>query len=239
MCPNIRYTQRVVNVAFNLKRLAEEIQSVACACGRSPSEVRLLAVSKTISEDHVQLAQGVGQRLFGENRVQEAACKIPRVHGENLEWHLIGPLQSNKAQSAVELFDVIQTLDRTRIVHRVNRCAEKINKFLPVFIEVNIGEESQKHGVPVDQLPTMVELIDSMPHLALQGLMSIPPYQEEAEASRPYFQRMFQLLQELNRGRPQPLRELSMGMTHDFRVAIQEGATLVRVGTAIFGPRSK
>ncbi|MFQ5929475.1 MAG: YggS family pyridoxal phosphate-dependent enzyme, partial [Acidobacteriota bacterium] len=229
----------VLDIASNLKRLWGKIESIALACGRNPEEIRLLAVTKTLSPDFVERARRAGQMLFGENRVQEAEQKISLANAKGLEWHLIGPLQSNKAQRAVELFDVIQTLDRPKIAHKVNRYAAKTANRLPVFIEVNIGEEPQKHGVLPQELPSMVELIDSMPSLDLQGLMTIPPYHEESQASRPYYKKMFQLLAEVNRSRQKPLTELSMGMSHDYRIAIQEGATLLRVGTAIFGPRSQ
>ena len=227
----------MVDVASNLERLLEKVQTIAIACRRKPEEIRVLAVSKTFSADCVRQAFASGQTLFGENRVQEAEEKIPLVNLSGLAWHLIGPLQSNKVRRAAQLFDVIQTLDRQKIVDRLNRWAEELGRTLLVFLEVKSGEEPQKHGILPQDLAGMVELVDSMPRLELQGLMTIPPYHEEAEASRPYFRQMAELLAEINRSRQQPLRELSMGMSHDYQIAIEEGATLVRIGTSIFGSR--
>jgi len=227
----------VVDVASNLERLREEVESIAVACRRKPEEIRVLAVSKTSSADCVRQASAWGQTLFGENRVQEAEEKIPLVNHSGLAWHFIGPLQSNKARRAAQLFDVIQTLDRQKIVDKLNRCAQELDRTLMVFLEVKSGAEPQKHGILPQDVVGMVELVDSMPRLELQGLMTIPPYHEEAEASRPYFRHMAELLAEVNGRRPQPLRELSMGMSHDYQIAIEEGATLLRIGTAIFGPR--
>ncbi len=227
----------VVDIASNLKRLEEEIQSVAHDCGRDPRKIRLMAVSKLFSTAVVEQAAAAGQTLFGENRPQEAWQKIPQVKQSGLCWHLIGPLQSNKARRAVEMFDVIQTLDRPKITRRVNQYARELDKTLRVFIEVNIGEELQKHGVAPEELGGMVELVDSMSALQLEGLMTLPPHHQEAEASRPYFQKLAKMQEEVNRNRQLPLKELSMGMSRDYRVAIEEGATLVRLGTAIFGPR--
>ena len=218
-------------------RLEEEIESVAHDCGRDPRNIRLMAVSKTFSADAVDQAAAAGQSLFGENRPQEAGQKIPQVKQSGLCWHLIGPLQSNKARRAVEMFDVIQTLDRPKITRKVNQYAQELDKTLRVFIEVNIGDEPQKHGVVPEELGGMVELVDSMSALQLEGLMTLPPFHQEAEASRPYFQKLAEMQDEVNRHRERPLKELSMGMSRDYRVAIEEGATLVRLGTAIFGPR--
>ncbi len=227
----------MIDVASNLERLRQEVESIAVACRRRPEEIRVLAVSKTSSADSVRQASDWGQSLFGENRVQEAEEKIPLVNHSSLTWHLIGPLQSNKVRRAAQLFDVIQTLDRQKIVDKLGRCAEELGRTLLVFLEVKSGEEPQKHGILPQDVAGMVELVDSMPRLELQGLMTIPPYHEEAEASRPYFRHMAELLAEINRRRQQPLRELSMGMSHDYQIAIEEGATLLRIGTAIFGPR--
>jgi PLP dependent protein len=229
---------RVADIPDNLRRLRQDIAEAAAACGRSPEAVRLLAVSKTFPPSAVDAAAGQGQWLFGENRVQEAELKIPDVTATGLEWHLIGHLQSNKAKRAVELFDVIQTVDSEKLALRLSRLAEEVPKMLPVFIQVNIGGESQKNGVAPSKLPALVETIDSLRALRLVGLMAIPPYEEDSEASRPYFRELHRLLEETNRWRSSPLPELSMGMSHDYRVAIEEGATLVRVGTAVFGDRN-
>jgi len=229
----------VVDIASNLDRVSVQIEQIARGCGRDPAEIRLLAVSKTFSADCVKQAHQWGQTLFGENRVQEAEEKIPSIDLPELEWHLIGPLQSNKVRRAAQLFDVIHTLDRPKIVRKLNSCAEEIGKIVRVLVEVELGTEPQKHGLPPQEVLDMVEQVDSMPGLQLQGLMAIPPYQEEAEDSRPYFRQMADLLAEINGRRQQPLKELSMGMSHDYRVAIEEGATLLRIGTSIFGPRTR
>lgn len=228
----------MVDIASNLDRLSAQIEQIARDCGRDPTGIQLLAVSKTFPADCVREAHRWGQKLFGENRIQEAGEKIPAVELPELEWHLIGPLQSNKARRAAQLFDVIHTLDRPKIVGKLNVCAEEMGKILRVFIEVKLGAEPQKHGVPPQEVYEMVEQVDSMAGLQLQGLMAIPPYQEEAEDSRPYFRQLADLLTEMNEKRQQPLKELSMGMSHDYRIAIEEGATLLRIGTSIFGRRS-
>ena len=225
------------NVAINLEHLQKKIHRVTLNCGRNPATVKLMAVSKKFPIQQIKTALVTGQRLFGENRVQEAEEKILELANPNVEWHLIGPLQSNKAARAVELFDVIQTLDRTKIANKVNDLALKSGKVMKVFIEVNIGEEPQKHGVPSAQIPKMVRLVDNMKGLDLLGLMVIPPYHSDPEYSRPYFRQLARTLTEINRWRDKPLEGLSMGMSHDYRVAIEEGSTLIRIGTAIFGAR--
>ncbi len=201
-------------------------------------DIRLMAVSKTRSADLVSKAVAAGHTLFGENRLQEAWQKIPQVNQTGLSWHLIGPLQSNKARRAVEVFDVIQTLDRPGIARKVNQYAQDMDKVLSCFIQVNIGEEVQKHGLAPREVPDMVQLVDSLSALQLEGLMALPPHSEEPEASRPYFRRLAELLSQINLDRERPVKDLSMGMSHDYRIAIEEGATLIRVGTAIFGPRA-
>ena len=227
----------VVDVASNVLQLKQEIKSIALNCGRDPREVSLMAVTKTVSADIVGQAVAAGQALFGENRLQEAWRKIPQVKAPESSWHLIGPLQSNKVRRAVEIFQVIQTLDRPKIARKINHYANKMGKTLPVFVEVNIGDEPQKHGVLTKELPALIELVDTMPALRLEGLMTIPPRHEEAEESRPYFQRLAAILNEINLCRESPVKELSMGMSHDYRIAIEEGSTLLRIGTAIFGSR--
>jgi pyridoxal phosphate enzyme (YggS family) len=200
--------------------------------------VRLLAVSKTFPAEAVDAAAAAGQRLFGENRVQEAAEKIPRVANPGLEWHLIGHLQSNKARRAVELFDVVETVDSERIARSLDRCAAELGKVLPVLLEVNIGEEAQKSGVAVNDVVSLVHCVDNLPHLKLTGLMAIPPFDENPEASRPYFRRLAGLVREAESSLGRALPHLSMGMSHDFQAAVEEGATIVRVGTGVFGVRA-
>ena len=227
----------MTDIVDNLERLHKDIEFTALDCDRNPADIQILAVSKTFSTEYVEQAYATRQTMFGENRVQEAETKISLMKNLRIEWHLIGPLQSNKVRKSVEIFDTIQTLERPNIVHKVNRCAAEFGKLLPVFVEVNIGHEQQKHGVPGQAVKEFVELVDSMENLKLQGLMTVPPYHPDPERSRTYFRELSDLLVELNRGRTKPLKELSMGMSHDYQVAIQEGATLLRVGTAIFGHR--
>ena len=223
-------------VESNLAKIRREISSLVRRLGRPVDSVQLLAVSKTFPIAPIQQAVAAGQRAFGENRIQEAEEKVPQFSG--LEWHLIGPIQSNKARRAVQIFDVVQTLDRARIINRIGRFCDEESKDLKVYLQINVGAEAQKHGAREAEAATLVDLIDSFPRLQLLGLMCIPPYDPDPEAGRVYYSRMRELLEQLNQGRSTSLAGLSMGMSHDYRVAIEEGSTLVRVGTAIFGRRT-
>ena len=225
-------------IAANLKHLYLEIASIARGCGRDPGQIQLLAVSKTFPARAVRQAYEAGQTLFGENRVQEAEIKIPQAKAAGIQWHLIGHLQSNKARRAAELFDVIQSLDSEKIATKVGHHARELRKTIQVFVEVKIGRESQKEGAWPEQATALARVVESIPSLQLLGLMAIPPYDEDPEHSRPYFRQLRELLEEINRDRARPLTQLSMGMSHDYRIAIEEGATLLRIGTAIFGPRT-
>jgi pyridoxal phosphate enzyme (YggS family) len=224
-------------IADNLKRLRAQVEAAALGCGRRPSEVRILAVSKTFPPECIRRAAECGQLCFGENRVQEAREKIPLVGRTDLEWHLIGHLQSNKVRHAVQLFHMIQTVDSEDLAVRIDRISRELGRVMPVLIEVNLAQEPQKSGISPQGLEALAARLDSLPGLRFRGLMTIPPFSPNPEDSRPYFRRLAQMLERLNQGRSEPLTELSMGMTGDFKVAIQEGATLVRIGTAIFGPR--
>ncbi len=212
------------------------METTARESGRDPLSVQILAVSKTFPAAAVREAWDAGQRLFGENRVQEGASKIPACP-QGIEWHLIGPLQSNKARTAVELFDVIQTLDRPKIIHRVGRITEDLGKKVRVYLAVNVGDEIQKHGVRPDRILTLLEVVDQYPNLLLEGLMCIPPYLPDPEQARPFFHLLKSLLEQIFESGSASAGQLSMGMSHDYTIAIQEGATVIRVGTAIFGPR--
>ncbi|MDE2927462.1 MAG: YggS family pyridoxal phosphate-dependent enzyme [Acidobacteriota bacterium] len=220
-----------------LDSLLAEIDRTARSCGRDGRDIQLLAVTKVFPAAVVSHAVAAGQTRFGENRVQEAAAKIPAVDDSALEWHLIGHLQSNKVRRAVQLFDVIQTLDSEKLISRVARCAREMGKALAVYIQVNLGRETQKYGVDPATVGQLVRLVDRSPPLVLQGLMAIPPYAADPEASRPYFRQLARLAREISRSRPEPVTGLSMGMSHDYRVAIEEGATLLRVGSKLFGKR--
>ncbi len=228
------------------ERLTEIKQRIAAACaraGRAPSEITLVAVSKTVPASRIQTAIEAGVRVLGENRVQEAETKITELREEtsrhHIEWHLIGHLQTNKARRAVELFDVVQSVDSLKLAERLNHIAEEMGKQLPVFIEVNLGAEESKAGVePAEVLP-LAERASKFTHLQLRGLMAVPPFLDEAEDVRPFFRRLRELRDEARRGGivNEQFGALSMGMSHDFHIAIEEGATLVRIGTAIFGAR--
>jgi hypothetical protein len=219
---------------------------VASAClraGRAPAEVTLVAVSKTVSPIRIRAAMEAGIRVFGENRVQEAETKIAELrevaNKYQVEWHLIGHLQSNKARRAVELFDAVHSVDSLKLAERLDRLAEEISKRLPVFIEVNLGGESSKAGVEPKAVLSLIEQMSALPALEIKGLMAVPPYLEDAEGVRPFFRRLRELRDEAQRLElaGEQFCELSMGMSHDFEIAIEEGATFVRLGTAIFGAR--
>ncbi len=229
------------------ERLAEirgRIERSARAAGRDPAGVRLLAVSKTQPPERVLEAVRAGVRAFGENRVQEAEAKIEalrRLTSETLEWHLIGSLQRNKARRAAALCDVIQSVDRPPLVAALEREAASLGRRPRIFLQVNIDAEPQKGGCAPAEVIELARLVDASPHLELLGLMAIPRACEDAEQVRPSFARLRELLGEVNRARAQspPLRELSMGMSGDFEIAVQEGATCVRIGTALFGERER
>ena len=223
------------------ERYAVLLERVAQACaraGRRPEEVKILGAAKKQPPEKIREAFEAGLRLVGENYVQEAQKKREALADLPLTWHLIGPLQTNKARHAVKIFDLVETVDRLAIAHELDKRAAKVGRVLPVFIEVNVGGEETKAGVAPEELPALAETVLSLPHLKLQGLMTIPPYRENPEEVRPFFTKLRELLEDLKRRFPEaPLAELSMGMSHDFEIAIEEGATIVRVGTALFGPR--
>jgi PLP dependent protein len=221
-------------------------QRIAAACqraGRDFSEVTLVAVSKTVAASRLHEAITAGVRIFGENRVQEAAAKIAElreiVTAHQVEWHLIGHLQSNKARRAAELFDAVHSVDSIKLAERLNQSADELGKRLPVFIEVNLGAEAAKSGVAINETLRLCEQVAKLTHLELKGLMAVPPFLDDAEAVRPFFRRLRELRDEAQRLgiAGEHCRDLSMGMSNDFEVAIEEGATLVRIGTALFGAR--
>jgi len=228
-----------------LERIAEVRARLTAAAHRSNrpvEEITLVAVSKTHPAAAVREAITAGLDNFGENRVQEAETKIPDVGRTAARWHLIGHLQSNKARRAVELFDCIHSLDSPDLAQRLNRLCEELERQeLAVLIQVDLGHETTKTGVAEKDVGELVAVIRDCPRLRLTGLMTLPPFFDEAERVRPYFSRLRELRDELkaNRAFGDHPGELSMGMTHDFEIAIEEGATMVRVGTAIFGQRSQ
>ncbi len=212
----------------------------AMKADRSPDEVRLIVVSKTVGIPAIREAAESGVRLFGESRVQEARKKILSEEimamPEKLEWHLIGHLQKNKARDAVQLFEVIHTVDSAELAEELDRQAEKIGKIQRVLIQVKLSAEETKHGVSEAELPELLKTTAELKHLRVEGLMTIPPYLENVKDVVPYFRRLRGLRDEAEL-KGYRLPELSMGMSHDYEAAIEEGATLVRVGTAIFGER--
>jgi pyridoxal phosphate enzyme (YggS family) len=223
-----------------LARVREQIARAAERAGRSAEDVTLIAVSKTFDPTTVQQAVDEGALDLGENRVQEALTKVSLVQGA-VRWHLIGHLQSNKARQAVETFDVIHTIDSSQLVERLDRIAGEAGRKPRVLIQVDLAHEPTKSGADEQELPGIMDTLDSARHLNFCGLMTLPPYFDSPEDTRPYFKRLHEILDGLNRDRGQDrkLTELSMGMSHDFETAIEEGSTMVRVGTAIFGSREK
>jgi hypothetical protein len=224
-----------------LELVRERIRRAARRAGRDPEAVTLLAASKLIAPDRISAAIHLGIKHLGENRVQEAESKFERLASlrHSATWHLIGPLQSNKVRRALASFDVIQSVDRIRLAQQIERVASEMNRQIPIYVEVNVGAETSKSGVLPDHLIPLAEAIAAGAHLELQGLMTVPPYLEDPEAVRPYFKRLRELRDAVNREHlfNREVVGLSMGMSHDFEVAIEEGATLIRIGTALWGPR--
>ncbi|MGH9432509.1 MAG: YggS family pyridoxal phosphate-dependent enzyme [Terriglobia bacterium] len=227
------------SVKDNTARVQDRIAAGCGRAGRRPEEVRLIAVTKTVNAARIREAYETGLRDFGENRVQEAAAKRPELADLNATWHLIGHLQSNKAKPAAELFRWIHSVDSIRLAERLNQAAASGAAPTQVLLEVNLAGEETKSGVNEAEAKNVIEKLLAFEHLDLRGLMLIPPASENPEDARPWFRRLRQLAEEIRRGGPPPasMTELSMGMSHDFEVAIEEGATMVRVGTAIFGER--
>ena len=218
----------------NLAEVRNKIENAAKKCGRNLNEIKLIAVSKTHPTEVLHEAMNAGATIFGENKVQEAEGKINEIGHDAAEWHLIGHLQSNKARRAVQLFDVIHTLDSVELAERLERiCIEENREKLSVLVQVDLANEATKNGIKED-LPKIIEFLNACERLKFDGLMIIPPFYEDVEKVRPFFRRLREIRDQIL-----PNGELSMGMSHDFELAIEEGATLVRVGTAIFGARGK
>jgi pyridoxal phosphate enzyme (YggS family) len=230
----------VNQIAENIQAVLERIITAAGASGRTAEEILLLAISKNFPEESISQAASAGLRCFGENRVQEAEGKILHFRKVlNLEWHLVGHLQSNKARRAAELFDVIHSLDSVRLGAKLNQASLEIGKTMSVLIQVDLGKEDTKFGVDSSQVREIVEGLSKFRNLRINGLMTIPPFFENPDDARPFFAQLRKLRDLLELENPGCLgqQHLSMGMSHDFEIAIQEGATIIRVGTAIFGSR--
>jgi PLP dependent protein len=225
-----------VSLVENLEKIQRRI-GVACErAGRAPDSVALLAVTKSQPPEMARAAADCGQILFGENKVQEARVKIPLCPGK-LRWHFIGHLQSNKCRDAVELFEMIQSVDSLALALEISKRAGQAAKTLPVLLEVNVAREASKFGYRPERLLAELKEINVLPRIEIHGLMTVPPWSNEPEKVRPHFQCLHELKQECEQILGAPLPHLSMGMSDDFEVAIEEGATIVRIGTALFGPR--
>ena len=227
-------------LAVRLADVRARVRAAAQKCGRQPDDVRLIAISKTHPASVIKQVCQLGATDFGENRVQEAEGKIVEIGREKVRWHLVGHLQANKARRAVNLFDVIHSVDSLDLAQRLDRlCVEESRESLPVLIQVDLGHEETKSGIEESELTHMVESLGPLTRVKLIGLMTLPPFFDDPEQSRAFFRRLRELRDELNqRGAfGERTGELSMGMTNDFEVAIEEGATMVRIGTAIFGER--
>jgi PLP dependent protein len=228
------------DIGQNIRRIRERAAAAAASCGRSPDEIALLAISKTFSAESILQAVKAGLQCFGENRVQEAEDKILSLRRTlNLEWHLVGHLQSNKAKRAVELFNVIHSLDSVKLAFRISQAAFEMGKNQSVLLQVDLGQEETKFGADPTQIREIVEAVSGLKGIRVDGLMTIPPFFEDPEKSRPFYERLRRLRDALDAEQPGCLgqKHLSMGMSHDFEEAIREGATIIRVGTAIFGSR--
>jgi len=225
-------------IARNLKDVRARLLAAARRAGREADEVRLVAVTKKVPPELVREALAADQRLFGENYVQEARTKREAL-GPGVTWHFIGPLQTNKARAAVELFDLIHVLDRLKLAQALEQAAARLGKVQEVLLQVNLAGEETKSGAAPEEVPALLKQVARLPHLQVVGLMTIPPWLTDPEAVRPYFRALRELRDHLQALGvvDHPLQELSMGMSGDFETAVAEGATLVRVGTAIFGTR--
>ncbi len=226
-----------MGIRENYERIREEIEKACQRVGRNPQEVKVLAATKTRSSEEIEEAYRAGIRLFGENRVQEAREKIPKLKDllKGAQWHMIGHLQRNKVKYAVELFNVIETVDRKSLVDELEKRLK--GKEIEVLIEVKLSSEESKHGCKPQEVKELAEYILKRPNLKLKGLMTVPPFYEDMELVRPFFIRLREIKERLEEELKVELSELSMGMSHDFKVAVEEGATIVRIGTALFGPR--
>jgi len=225
-------------IGKNLSQVRERMERAATRTGRDPGEIRLIAVSKTVPIERIKEAIAAGAMIFGENYVQEARHKIEEIGRTGIQWHFIGHLQTNKAKYAVKLFDLIHSVDSIKVARALDTRAAAEGKVMDCLIEANISQEESKFGITSEHTLTLAQEMTKLKNISLKGLMTMPPYFDDPESSRPYFIALRQLKEVMAR-EGIPLSELSMGMTTDFEVAIEEGATIVRVGRAIFGERSE
>jgi PLP dependent protein len=227
-----------MDLEANLRAVQQRIEAACTRAGRGPGSVTLVAVTKGQPPEVVRAAAELGLSLFGENKVQEAEAKIPACP-DRLRWHLVGHLQSNKCRDAVGLFEMVQSVDSLHLAEELNQRADQAAKTLPVLLEVNAVGEASKFGYRPDQLLAELNRVNALPRLEIHGLMTVPPWAPDPEKVRPVFRQMRDLKERCEQLLGAPLPHLSMGMTGDFEVAIEEGATLVRIGTALFGERPK
>jgi pyridoxal phosphate enzyme (YggS family) len=225
-------------VAENLNAVRERIAKAAARAGRDPGSITLVAVTKTVPVERIREAMAAGQRVFGENRVQEAQDKV-QILGRDVQWHLIGHLQRNKVRFVSELFNLIHSVDSLPLAQEIDRRAAQHGTVMPILIQVNVGDETTKSGVALPDTLSLVQAVAALSHVAIRGLMCIPPALEDPEMVRPYFAQLRALAEQIDQAHlpTVAMTDLSMGMSHDYEVAIEEGATMVRVGSAIFGPR--
>jgi pyridoxal phosphate enzyme (YggS family) len=233
-----------MSIAQNVAELRERIAAATLRTGRHPEEVTLMAVSKTFAPECIREAYAAGLRVFGENRIQEFTGKAAALADlKNADWHMIGHLQTNKTAKAVELFTTIASVDSLRLAEKLNSAAQQVGKKLRALIEINVGGETAKSGMPPEspEFEGLLRAASRLEHMEFLGLMTIPPFSEDPQQMRPYFRKLRQLRDEIQARKLPNLRMdvLSMGMSHDFEVAIEEGSSCVRIGTAIFGERTK
>lgn len=231
-------------VAENIAHIRNRIAAAARRKGRTPEDVVLMAVSKTVSPEKIHEAYKAGLRLFGESRIQEMAAKAIAVRDlKDAEWHMIGHLQSNKSLKAAELFGAVESVDSVRLAEKLNAATEQVGKTLAILIEINVGGEVAKSGLAPEssELQAILQAAKRLPYLEFRGLMTVPPFTEDAEGARPFFRKLRKLREGIAHARwPNVgMDVLSMGMSHDFEIAVEEGSTCVRVGTALFGERQK
>lgn len=229
----------MVDIAGNYQRIVSGINEAAAKAGRDARHVKLLAAAKSQSIEAIQSAIAAGVTLVGENYVQEAQPKKAQT-ASGVEWHMIGHLQRNKARAAVELFDVIETLDSVTLARELDKEGARRGKTVRTLVEINLAGEESKSGIARNQVKNLLDEVGKLAHVAVEGLMTVPPFRENPEGVRHYFRELCELREELTNLRVPnvTLKELSMGMTHDYAIAIEEGATIVRIGTGLFGPRS-
>jgi pyridoxal phosphate enzyme (YggS family) len=232
-------TDKVLSIADNVRRVRTRMRQAAERAGRDPLAVRLVAASKTVDVARIRAAIAAGVTILGENYLQETRQKLGQLGQAGVEWHLIGPLQRNKVRYVFDLFDMMHSLDRLELAEEINRRAERLGRRLSVLLEVNVGGEASKSGWTTADLLNDIRQLAALPHIQVRGLMTIPPPTSQPHEARPFFRQLRQLRDRLAQEGYDGMTfdELSMGMTADYEVAIEEGATLVRVGTAIFGPR--